>query len=102
MGRQTPLSDLERRWYALPARHSGMGFENPVFEATFALQDSLELTQRLQDAIESQLKTDTSVRQEAVKMPEDLEESVLNGDLLDAKGVDSVPVDPRAHESKLH
>jgi len=53
IGDDTPISETERLLYALPARHSGLGIDNPVLDSPFKLKDSLEITENLKNLIKS-------------------------------------------------
>ena len=51
MGDKAPISSLERRVYALPAREGGLGIADPVLESPYKFAASVKFTQRMRTLI---------------------------------------------------
>ena len=76
------ISDIERRMFALPYRHGGLGIQNPVSTADREYSTSIEVTRDLTDMIITQDMDLTKLDQN--KMKEKInklkrEKEVLNG-----------------------
>ena len=51
LAEESPVSDDRRKLLALPARYAGLGIENPVDAAAHKLEDSKQLTAKLQELL---------------------------------------------------